>query len=138
MHSSKCKHELHKYEGRFVSSLQTQWELEDLVRDLSQLFVHNGSEVILAYVAHLRAQPQPRPRQVIYLDLRKEDCVKTREPNWIVVREDDNPERLPVPWQYPVDMNQQVMVVIRVSGVVKEGSKTVLAHATHTIDALME
>lgn len=120
-----------------MASMLTQWDLEDLIRDLGQLFHHNGSGVLLAYLSQLRAQPKPRPRQVIYLDLRKEDRVKTMEPEWMVVREDDNPEQLPVPWHYRVDLDQQVMVVIRVSAVVKEGPKSVLQHSIHMIDALM-
>lgn len=133
----KCKNELHKYDGRLVSALKTQFELEDLARHMCEAFVHNGNDMVLAYVAHMRAQPTPWERHAIYLFLAKDDKIDTTDPAWFVLPEKHNPDRLPVEWGLLEDMAMQLMVVVCVAGRVDDKPCTVKLQAMHMIDALM-
>lgn len=133
-----CTSEFHKYQGRRVGSLTTQWELEDLVRDLCKVFPHNGNDMVRAYVAHVRAQPKPRPRQAIYLVLGKDDVVDTRNPPWFVLPENKNLDKLPIDWHALEDMDAQLLVCIYVAGVVNGTPTNVKSQSMHMIDALME
>ena len=139
-HTPNCKNELvHKYDGRKVSSLRTQFELEDLARAMDHAFCHNGNGVVLAYAKYLKAQPAPRQRHAIYLLLTKDSIVCSCDPEWFVVPENNNPDRLPVDWTPIVDADAQLLVVVCVSGFAEDGKpRTVKHQAVHMIDALME
>lgn len=133
----KCTHTVHRYDGRRVSSLETQWDLEDVARMMSEAFVHNGNDMVLAYVKHVRAQPPQRQRQAIYLLLTKDDTIDSVNPAWFVLPENNNPDRLPIKWEPLLDMEAQLIVSICVSGTVDGKPKTVHFQAHHMIDALM-
>lgn len=118
-----------QFDGRLVSSLKTQFEVEALVKCLQRSFVGEDDTLANRYLNWINAQPAPRPRHALCCVLGLQDRIDTKNVPWIVVA-DDGKCPFPIDWKLMEDPDKQLMVFVQVAF---GATKSVKSHAFHTI-----
>lgn len=120
---------LDQFDGRWVSSLKTQFEVEALVKCLQRSFVGEDDTLANRYVNWLNAQPAPRTRHALCCVLGLNDKIDMSNVPWIIVTEDGKC-KFPIDWKLMEDPDKQLMVFVQVA---LGKTQSVKSHAFHTL-----
>lgn len=120
---------IREYDGRLVSSIKDQRDVEAVVKCLLLSFVSDGDKLARRYLDWISKQPKPRTRHAICCVLSINDRIDTKQAPWLVVPENGKCP-FPIDWKLYEDPDKHLLVYVQVAFGTKQSVK---AHSFHTI-----